>query len=71
MGLFKIDFGYLVITAVVSLVATAAIVFFLNNVQPGLIHINNGSVVFVYIGVFSANLIIEAARRRMERNRKM
>lgn len=71
MGLFKIDFGYLVITAVVSLVATIAIVFFLNNVQPGLIHVNNGAVLFVYIGVFTANLIIEAARKRLKRNRKM
>jgi hypothetical protein len=71
VGLFKIDFQYLLITALVSIVATIAIVFFMNNVQPGLIVVNNGAILFIYIGVFSANLIIEAARKRLERNRKM
>jgi hypothetical protein len=37
--------------------------------QPGLIESRAGTSVFVYIGVFTANLIIEAGRRRLEKNR--
>jgi hypothetical protein len=71
MGLFKIDFQLVVITAIVSLVATVAIVFMINIMQPGLIVLKGGTALFIYIGVFTANLIIEAARQRSARNRKM
>jgi len=67
MGLFKIDAQYLVITAVVSLAATAAIVFLVNRMQPGLITVTLGTSLFIYIGVFTANLIIEAFRQRSVR----
>jgi F0F1-type ATP synthase assembly protein I len=71
MGLFKIDAQYLIITACVSLVATVAIVFLVNNMQPGMITVKGGTAIFIYIGVFTANLIIEAARQRSVRNQKM
>ena len=71
MGLFKIDAQFLIITAFVSLVATVAIVFMVNLMQPGLIVVKGGAGLFIYIGVFTANLIIEAARQRSNRNRKM
>ena len=70
MGIFKIDIEYLIITAVISLVATVAIVFLVNKMQPGLIVVKSGTSLFIYIGVFTANLFIEAARQRSERNRK-
>ncbi|HNQ86230.1 MAG TPA: hypothetical protein PLY14_12030, partial [Deltaproteobacteria bacterium] len=69
MGLFRIDAEYLVITAVVSLVATIAIVFMVNLVQPGLITSKLGTGLFVYIGVFAANLMIESLRSRPGRDR--
>jgi hypothetical protein len=71
MGLFKIDAQFLIITAFVSLAATVAIVFMVNLMQPGLIVVKGGTGLFIYIGVFTANLIIEAARQRSNRNRKM
>jgi hypothetical protein len=52
-------------------VATTAIVFLVNNMQPGMITVKGGTAIFIYIGVFTANLIIEAARQRSVRNRKM
>ena len=71
MGLFKIDPQLVVITAVVSLIATVAILIVINFMQPGLIVLRGGTALFIYIGVFTANLIIEAARQRSDRNRKM
>lgn len=68
MGLFKFDVGFLLITAVVSLVATVAIIVFVNLMQPGLIVSTGGTAVFVYIGVFTANLIIEALHRRTRKD---
>jgi hypothetical protein len=70
MGLFKIDAQLIIITAVVSLIATVAIVFIINMMQPGLIVLKGGTALFIYIGVFTANLIIEATRQRAEKNRK-
>jgi hypothetical protein len=69
MGLFRIDAQLLIVTAIVSLVATVAIVFMVNMMQPGLIAMKGGTALFVYIGVFTANLIIEAARQRSGRDR--
>ena len=69
MRLFKLDTQLLIITAVVSLVATVAIVVMINMVQPGLNVFKGGVALFVYIGVFTANLIIEAARQRSDKNR--
>jgi predicted tellurium resistance membrane protein TerC len=71
MGLFKLDAQLLIITAVVSLLATVAIVLMINMVQPGLNVFKGGIALFIYIGVFTANLIIEAARQRSEKNSKM
>jgi hypothetical protein len=70
VGLFKFDAQLLIVTAVVSLVATVAIVFMINMVQPGLNVFKGGIALFVYIGVFTANLIIEAARQRSDKNRE-
>jgi len=64
MGLFKVDVQYLIITALVSLAATVAIIFFVDFMQPGLIVSTGGTAIFVYIGVFTANLIIEAVHQR-------
>jgi len=69
MGLSRIDASFLLISAFVSLIATIAIVLMLDWIQPGLMESRAGTSVFVYIGVFSANLLIEAGRRRMERAR--
>ena len=69
MRLFKLDTQLIIITAVVSLVATVAIVVMINMVQPGLNVFKGGVALFVYIGVFTANLIIEAARQRSDKNR--
>lgn len=71
MGLFKIDAQLIIITAVVSLIATVAIVFMINMMQPGLIVLRGGTALFIYIGVFTANLIVEAARQRSGRNRDL
>jgi len=64
MGQLKFDVSYLILIALVSLVATVAIIFFVNFMQPGLIVSTGGTAVFVYIGVFTANLIIEAVHAR-------
>ena len=69
MRLFNFDTQLIIITAVVSLVATVAIVVMINMVQPGLNVFKGGVALFVYIGVFTANLIIEAARQRSDKNR--
>jgi F0F1-type ATP synthase assembly protein I len=69
MGIFKFDFEYLLITAIISLVATLAIVFMINLIQPGLSVIRGGTGLFIYIGVFTANLFIEAAHQRSEKRR--
>jgi hypothetical protein len=71
MSLFKLDSPLLIITAVVSLVATVAIVFMINMVQPGLNVFKGGIALFVYIGVFTANLIIEAARQRSDKKQDL
>ncbi|HOS97351.1 MAG TPA: hypothetical protein PLR71_07385 [Deltaproteobacteria bacterium] len=65
---FRIDVAYLMITAVVSLVATVAIVVMVDLVQPGLIVSRIGTGLFVYIGVFAANLLIESIRGRLHRS---
>jgi predicted tellurium resistance membrane protein TerC len=70
MRLFNIDAQYLIISALISLLVTVAIVFLVNSMQPGLIVLKGGTSLFIYIGVFTANLIIEASRQRSERNRK-
>lgn len=59
----------LIITAVVSFFVTIAIVYMMDIIRPGLITSKAGTSVFVYIGVFTGNLIIDACRRRMERRR--
>jgi len=69
VGLFKLDAQLLIITAIVSLVATVAIVLMIHLIQPGLNVFKGGIALFVYIGVFTANLIIEAARQRSDKNR--
>jgi hypothetical protein len=69
MGLNGNDVSFLFISAIVSLVATVGIVFMVDCMQPGLIESRAGTSIFVYIGVFTANLIIEAGRRRLEKNR--
>jgi len=69
MGLLKFDTSFLFISAFVSLIATIAIVFMVDCLQPGLMESKAGTSLFVYIGVFTANLIIEAGRRRLEKNR--
>jgi hypothetical protein len=71
MGLFRLDAQLIVITAVVSLVATVAIVFMIHMIQPGLNVFKGGIALFVYIGVFTANLIIEAARQRSDRKQDL
>jgi hypothetical protein len=71
VGLFKLDAQLIIITAVVSLVATVAIVFMINMVQPGLNVFKGGIALFIYIGVFTANLIIEAARQRSDKNKDL
>ncbi|HNY64242.1 MAG TPA: hypothetical protein PKM41_02315 [Deltaproteobacteria bacterium] len=67
----RIDTLYLLITAVVSFFVTIAIVYLMDIVRPGLIHSKAGTSVFIYIGVFSANLIIDALHRRVEKKRRM
>ena len=69
MGLFKIDYPFVIISAVISLLATAAIIFIIRIIQPGL-HVSGGSAIFIYIGVLSANFIIEAFHRRLDKARK-
>jgi hypothetical protein len=71
VGLFKLDAQLLIITAAVSFVATVDIVFMINMVQPGLNVFKGGIALFVYIGVFTANLIIEAARQRSDKNKDL
>jgi hypothetical protein len=41
----------------------------INLIQPGLSVIRGGTGLFIYIGVFTANLFIEAARQRSEKRR--
>ena len=65
------DAVHLIITAVVSFFVTIAIVYMMDMVRPGLITSKAGTSVFIYIGVFSANLIIEACHRRVDRNRDL
>jgi len=67
--MLKMDAQLLFVTAIVSFVATVAIVFMINMVQPGLDVFKGGTALFIYIGVFTANLIIEAARQRSDRKR--
>jgi hypothetical protein len=67
----RIDGLYLLITAVVSFFVTIAIVYMMDIIRPGLIQSKAGTSVFIYIGVFSANLIIDACHRRLEKNHRM
>ncbi len=69
MGSSSFDAVNLIITAVVSFVVTIAIVSMMDVVRPGLITSKAGTSVFIFIGVFSANLIIEACHRRVEKDR--
>lgn len=64
-----IDFTYLVVTALVSLFMTVLIVFMMDVVRPDLITSKAGTSVFIYIGVFAGNLIMEVCRRRLEKRR--
>lgn len=64
-----IDFPYLVITALVSLLMTVLIVFMMDAIRPGLITSRAGTGVFIYIGVFAASLIMEVCRRLLEKRR--
>lgn len=64
---FRIDYQFVIISALISLFATIAIIFAINTVHPGMISSGGGTSIFIYIGVFSANLIAEAARKRMRR----
>jgi hypothetical protein len=59
----------ILVTAVVSFFVTIAIVYLMDFVRPGLITSKAGTSVFVYIGVFSANLIIESLHDRLEKRR--
>jgi hypothetical protein len=65
----RIDALSILITAVVSFFVTIAIVYLMDFVRPGLITSKAGTSVFIYIGVFSANLIIEACHQRLEKRR--
>ena len=67
MKRWKIEAEYLMISAVVSLLVTMAIVFMVKTLQPELIDLKPGTVVFIFIGVFTANLIIEARRQRSDK----
>ncbi len=67
MGTMKIDLLYLVITAIVALGVTAAIVFLMQLMQPGFSVATLGNAVFIYIGVFAAILIMEVIHQRLER----
>ena len=67
----RVDALHLLITAVVSFFVTIAIVYMMDVIRPGLISSKAGTSVFIYIGVFSANLIIDACHRRLEKNRRM
>ncbi|MBN2299036.1 MAG: hypothetical protein JXM72_10605 [Deltaproteobacteria bacterium] len=67
MGHFRIDYQFLIISALVSLFATIAIIFAINTVHPGLISSKGGTSLFIYIGVFTANLIVEAGRGRLRK----
>jgi len=67
MKRWKIEAEYLMISAVVSLLVTMAIVFMVKTLQPELIDLKPGTAVFIFIGVFTANLIIEARRQRSDK----
>lgn len=70
MRRLKIDAEYIIISALVSLAVTVAIVFIIKTLQPELIALKGGTVIFIYIGVFTANLIIEARRQRTDKHDK-
>lgn len=67
---WKIDAEYLIISAVVSLLVTVAIVFMVKTLQPELIDLKPGTTLFIFIGVFTANLLIEAWRQRFDKGHK-
>jgi hypothetical protein len=67
---WKIDAEYVTISAIVSLLMTIAIVFMVKVLQPELIEVKPGTAIFIYIGVFTANLIIETRRRRFDKEHK-
>jgi hypothetical protein len=64
--MIKIDWQYLTISLAVSAITTVMIVFIIRKVQPGL-DITAGTWIFILIGVFTANLIIEAGRQRIHK----
>lgn len=64
------DLSYLIISALVSFFVTIAIIGAIHIMQPDLLVVKGGTGLFIYIGVFSANLIIEAGRQRIEKNRR-
>jgi len=70
MRRWKIDVEYFIISAVVSLLPTVAIIFMVKTMQPALIDIDAGTAVFIYIGVFTANFLIEARRKRFDNDHK-
>ncbi|HEY9159662.1 MAG TPA: hypothetical protein VIS94_01060 [Desulfomonilia bacterium] len=65
--MMKIDWQYLSISMVVSIIISAMIAFVIRKVQPDL-NISAGTWVFIFIGVFAANLIIEAGRQRLHKD---
>ncbi|HQP29838.1 MAG TPA: hypothetical protein PLB81_00810 [Deltaproteobacteria bacterium] len=67
MKRWKIDAEHITISTIVSLLATVAIVFMVKTLQPELIDFKPGTAVFIFIGVFTANLIIEAGRQRHDK----
>ncbi|HHO76418.1 MAG TPA: hypothetical protein ENN05_08310 [Deltaproteobacteria bacterium] len=67
MKIFRIDYQFIIISALVSLLATIAIIFAINVLHPGLISSAGGTSIFIYIGVFTANLIAEAGRKRLRK----
>lgn len=69
MQQITMDIPYLIIAALVSFLVTIAIIGAIHIVQPDIVVMKGGAVLFIYIGVFSANLIIEAGRQRIEKNR--
>jgi hypothetical protein len=67
--MIKIDWQYLSISMIVSIIVSVMVAFMIRKVQPDL-NISAGTWVFIFIGVFAANLIIEAGRQRLNKDGK-
>ena len=67
--MIKIDWQYMSISMIVSIIVSVMIAFIIRKVQPDL-NISAGTWVFIFIGVFAANLIIEAGRQRLHKDGK-